>query len=100
MKFYYFGMGGNMIFDIFQLTGGVILSFGQVPQIIQILKTKSVKDLNLKTYIMMITGISMMEVYAINLVVHGTGGAFLATNTLSFFAVLVIIILILKYRNK
>jgi hypothetical protein len=33
-------------------------------------------------------------------VVHGTGGAFLATNTLSFFAVLAMIILILKYRDK
>jgi MtN3 and saliva related transmembrane protein len=48
----------------------------------------------------MITGISLMEIYAINLVVHGTGGAFLATNTLSFFAVLAMIILILKYRDK
>jgi MtN3 and saliva related transmembrane protein len=60
--------------------GGFILAFGNIPQILQILRTKSAVDLNLKTYILMIIGVSMMEVYAINLVVHGSGGAFLATN--------------------
>ena len=89
-----------MIFDFLQLIGGIIMSFGQIPQIIQIIKTKSAKDINLKTYIMMFTGILLMETYAINLVVHGTGGAFLITNTLSLFAAGVMIILILKYGKK
>jgi MtN3 and saliva related transmembrane protein len=89
-----------MIFDFLQLIGGIIMSFGQIPQIIQIIKTKSAKDINLKTYIMMFTGIFLMETYAINLVVNGTGGAFLITNTLSLFASGVMIILILKYGKK
>ena len=88
-----------MIFDVLQLIGGIILSFGQIPQIIQIIKTKSARDINLKTYIMMFTGIFLMETYAINLVVHGSGGAFLITNTLSLFASGIMIILILKYRK-
>ena len=40
-----------MIFDLLQLAGGFILSFGYVPQIIQIIKTRSASDLNLKTRI-------------------------------------------------
>ncbi len=89
-----------MIFDFLQLIGGIIMSFGQIPQIIQIIKTKSVKDINLKTYLMMFTGIFLMETYAINLVVHGTGVAFLITNTLSLITTGVMIILILKYGKK
>ncbi|MCM0648874.1 PQ-loop domain-containing transporter [Clostridium swellfunianum] len=89
-----------MIFDFLQLIGGIILAFGQIPQIVQIIRTKSAKDINLKTYIMMFTGILLMETYAINLVSHGSGGAFLITNTLSLFAAGVMIILILKYGKK
>jgi MtN3 and saliva related transmembrane protein len=89
-----------MIFDALQLTGGAILSFGQIPQIIQILKTKSANDLNLKTFIMMFTGISLMEIYAVNLAIHGTGEAFLITNTISLIASAIMVFLILKYGNK
>lgn len=89
-----------MIFDILQLIGGIIMSFGQIPQIVQILRTKSAKDLNLKTYIMMFTGIFLMEAYAINLVLHGSGGAFLITNTISLIASAIMIILVLKYGRK
>jgi MtN3 and saliva related transmembrane protein len=88
-----------MIFDILQLTGGAIMSLGQIPQIIQVLKTKSAEDLNLKTYVMMLAGISLMEVYAINLVIHGSGSAFLITNTLSLTAAAVLVVLILKYKS-
>lgn len=86
-----------MIFDFLQLLGGIIMSMGQIPQITQILKTKSAKDLNLKTYIMMFTGIFLMEIYAVNLVVQGSGGAFLITNTASLIASLIMIVLVLKY---
>lgn len=89
-----------MFFDILQLVGGIIMSFGQIPQILQILRTKSAVDLNLKTYVMMFTGISLMEVYAINLVIHGSGGAFLTTNSFSLITSGIMIILILKYGRK
>lgn len=89
-----------MFFDILQLGGGIIMSFGQIPQIVQILRTKSAADLNLKTYIMMFTGISLMEVYAINLVIQGSGGAFLATNSFSLITSGIMIVLILKYGKK
>ena len=89
-----------MFFSLLQLAGGIIMAFGQIPQIAQILKTKSARDLNLKTYVMMFTGISLMEIYAVNLVVHGSGGAFLITNTLALAAAGIMIILILKYGKK
>lgn len=89
-----------MIFDILQLLGGIIICFGQIPQIVQVLKTKSARDLNIKTYIMTFTGIFLMETYAVNLVFRGAGGAFLITNTLSLIASAVMIILILKYGRE
>jgi len=73
------------------------MSFGQIPQILQILRTKSAKDLNLKTYVMMFAGILLMETYAVNLVLHGSGVAYLITNTISLFASSFMITLILKY---
>lgn len=45
-----------MMFAVMQLIGGVILSIGWIPQIIQILKSKSVADLNLKSYLLMLLG--------------------------------------------
>lgn len=88
-----------MFFDILQLVGGFILAFGNIPQILQIVRTKSAGDLNLKTFILMFVGIIMMEVYAINLVVHGAGGAFLATNTLALIAAGTMVALIIKFNK-
>ncbi len=89
-----------MIFDALQLIGGIIMAFGQIPQIVQILKTKSAKDLNIKTYLMVLTGILLMEAYAVNLVLHGAGGAFLITNSISLLASIIMIVLVLKYGGK
>ena len=55
------------IFDILQLAGYLILAVGYIPQIVQIIRTKSCADLNLKTYTMMSVGIGMMEIYAVHL---------------------------------
>lgn len=88
-----------MLFSVMQLIGGIILSVGWIPQIIQILKTKSVADLNIKSYLLMLLGISLMEAYAINLAGRGVGVAFLITNTMSLCVVLLVIILIIRYRT-
>lgn len=89
-----------MLFASMQLIGGVILSLGWMPQIIQILRTKSVKDLNLNSYLLILLGISLMEAYAIHLALSGVGFAFLATNTLSLLIVLFVVLLVLRYRTK
>jgi MtN3 and saliva related transmembrane protein len=89
-----------MLFSVMQLIGGVILSLGWIPQIIHILKTKSVSDLSLKSYLLIFLGISLMEGYAISLAVTGVGLAFLITNTMSLCVVLLVIILIVRYQSR
>ncbi|MNN19218.1 PQ loop repeat protein [compost metagenome] len=87
-----------MLFALMQLIGGIILSIGWIPQIVQILKTKSVSDLSLKAYLLMLLGIGLMEAYAVSLALEGTGYAFLVTNTMSLTVVSTVVLLILRYR--
>lgn len=88
-----------MLFSLMQLIGGVILSVGWIPQIVQIVKTKSVSDLSLKAYLLMLLGIGLMEAYAVSLALEGTGLAFLVTNTMSLAVVSTVVLLILHYRS-
>jgi len=69
--------------DTLQLVGGLILALGYIPQIRQIVRTKSCKDLNLESYLLVFIGVAMMEIYAVNLVIHGSGLMFLITNSLA-----------------
>lgn len=87
-----------MLFALMQLIGGIILSIGWIPQIVQILKTKSVSDLSLKAYLLMLLGIGLMEAYAVSLAADGDGLAFLITNTMSLAVVSTVVLLILRYR--
>lgn len=83
------------VFDILQLIGGIILAIGYIPQIIQIIKTKSCSDLNITTYVLLMLGIGLMEIYAMKLVLSsGYGLMFLVTNTISLFMVGVVNFLI------
>ena len=66
------------------------MAVGYIPQIAQIIHTKSCADLNLKTYLAMVAGIRLMEVYTINLVIHGSGLMFLITNSISLILVTII----------
>lgn len=45
------------VYDWFQLIGGVILALGYLPQIRQLLTSRSCRDLNLKTYVALAAGI-------------------------------------------
>ena len=72
------------VFDLMQLLGGVILSSGYIPQIAQVIKTKSVKDLNPQFLWMVFTGVCFMEGNALYMVLEKHAGlSFLLTNTLS-----------------
>ena len=85
------------MFDTLQLIGGLILAVGYIPQIVQLIRTKSCKDLNLKTYATVFTGIALMEAYAVNLAAHGTGLMFLVTNSMALTINGVLCGLIIKY---
>lgn len=89
-----------MIYNLLQLLGGLILAIGYWPQLVQIKKTESVEDLNLKTFSSIFIGVAMMEIYACNLVFNGSGLMFLITNSMSLMLAGIMVLLILKYRNK
>lgn len=88
------------VFDILQLCGGIVLAAGYIPQILQIIRTNSCADLNLKTYVAMAIGIGLMEIYAVRLTMDGTGQMFLATNSISLGLVLLICTLIIVIRRR
>ena len=74
----------NNIFGLFQLIGGIIMSVGYIPQIRQIIWTKSSEGLNIKTFVMIFAGILLYEIYAVSLVLKdGSGYMYLITNTIS-----------------
>lgn len=87
-------------FDFLQLLGGFILALGYIPQIIQIIETRSCKDLNLRTYLAMALGIGFMEVYAVSLMLKGSGLMFLITNSVSLLLVIFICLLITAMRES
>jgi MtN3 and saliva related transmembrane protein len=88
-----------MIFSLLQLFGGILLSLCWIPQIRQILRTKSVKNLNLTTFLLVLLGEICMETYATKLLLLGEW-EFFATNTIAMMVELYIVILILYYRRK
>ncbi|MGN7358353.1 PQ-loop domain-containing transporter [Paenibacillus sp. SAF-054] len=88
-----------MIYAVMQLIGGMIMAVAWIPQIVQILRTKSVKDLNNKTFLFLVTGIALMEVYAVHMAWGGVGYAFLITNSVSLLIMLMILGCILRFRS-
>jgi MtN3 and saliva related transmembrane protein len=85
---------------VLQIVGGCIMIVGYVPQVRQIVRTRSVRDLNIKLFIMLSVGLVFMEVYAVGLVVHdNAGGAFLITNTLAL-AVNIFVAVLIAYYSK
>jgi len=87
------------MFDSLQLIGGLILAVGYIPQIIQLIRTKSCKDLNLKSYATVFVGVALMEAYAIDLAAYGTGAMFLVTNSMALVINGVLCGLIIKYKK-
>ncbi len=86
------------MFDFLQLMGGIILSVGYIPQIYKLTKTKSTKDLDIKTFAAVLIGVALMEAYAINLCISGCGVMYLVTNTMSLTVQVVLVTLLCKYR--
>ena len=91
----------NNIFGIFQLIGGVIMSVGYIPQIVQMLRTKSSAGLNFKSFGMIFAGIALYEIYAVSLVViDGSGHMYLITNSVSTLLSGLMCLLIKVYEKR
>lgn len=88
-------------YGLFQLIGGIIMSVGYIPQIAQILRTKSSEGLNLKSFGMIFAGILLYEIYAIALVVlESSGHMYLITNSVSTLLSGLMCLLIVFFRKK
>lgn len=81
--------------EVLQLLGGFIISIGAIPQIMQIIKTKQVKDINLVSLLSLLTGVALMETYAIDYKLT----SFIITNTTSLILVSVQVGLKLYYTT-
>ena len=90
----------DAFFNALQLIGGIILSIGYIPQIIKLIRTKSSDEFEIKTFLSVLLGVSLMEAYAINLVISGAGVMFLVTNTMSLIIAIVMVALIKRYQHK
>lgn len=91
----------NNIFGIFQLIGGVIMSVGYIPQIVQMLRTKSSEGLNFKSFGMIFGGIALYEIYAVALVaIDGSGHMYLITNSVSTLLSGLMCLLIKVYEKR
>jgi MtN3 and saliva related transmembrane protein len=84
------------VYDLLQLIGGMILSVGAIPQIEQIIRTKSVKDINLTSIVTLIVGMVMMQIYA----VHYELTMFIITNTISLLLAIVKLALKIYYTER
>lgn len=90
----------SMILTLCQLVGGLVLSVGMIPQIIQLIKTKQANDLNHVSVLTILLGVALMEVYAIGLSMQGVGLPFLITNTASLILEIILALAVLKYKKK
>jgi MtN3 and saliva related transmembrane protein len=88
------------MFEIFQFLGGLLLTIGYLPMIIQIIKQKSSKGINITTFLMLGIGLALMEVYAISLAVKGIAIPFLITTSFSLILVTALCFLIHFYKEK
>jgi MtN3 and saliva related transmembrane protein len=84
------------IYDVLQLAGGMILSVGAIPQIEQIIRTKSVRDINLTSIITLIVGMVLMQIYA----VHSGLYMFIITNSVSLLLAIVKLSLKIYYTPR
>lgn len=80
--------------QILGLAAGTITSFTFIPQVIQIWKTKSAKDLSLVMLLLLITGVSMWLAYGILV----KDPAIIYTN--SMVLAMSLIMLVFKFKFK
>lgn len=76
------------------LLGVLIVSLSGIPQLVKIMKTKSVQDLSLPFFLLLVTGVVLLTVYtvAIGNLIYTVG------NALTLVVTLIIIGAILAWR--
>lgn len=85
-------------YDLLMLIGGGILSLAWAPQLIKILRTKSVTDVSLLTVLAVTIGCSMGEIWAFADV--SNRWAYAVTNGLAVVIVGAVLVSVLVYRKR
>ncbi|HEY9245463.1 MAG TPA: SemiSWEET family transporter [Candidatus Methanoperedens sp.] len=78
------------------ITAALLTTFGFVPQIIKIHRTKSSKDVSLATLFQFSAGVALWTLYGF----HIGDTIIIAANTISFITLVVSIVLYYHYRGK
>ncbi len=90
----------NILFNLLQFIGGIILSIGYIPQIYKIIKTRSVEDFSVFYLANLWIGIFLMELYAVYNMLHGVAIMFLVTNTIAITCETTMLILTLLFKKR
>ena len=87
-------------FNIFQLAGGFLLASGYIPQIIKLIRLKRSNQFSVTWFVQLVSGIGLMEVYAIYIFREFGTWAFLVTNSVAMGLSTSVLFLIWKYRRS
>ena len=74
----------------------LLTTFGFVPQIIQMRKTRCVKDVSLVTLVQFSVGVTIWAIYGL----HRSDVVIVVANTVSFVILMIAILLYFRYRRS
>ncbi len=80
--------------QILGMVAGTITSITFLPQVLQVWKTKSAKDLSLMMLLLLTTGVSLWLVYGLAIM----DGAIIYTNSMVLLMTLILLFFKLKYK--
>ena len=86
--------------EVFQLMGGMVLTFAALPQITQVYITKDVRGLNLTTFLLLLAGHGMKSIYGIYMAVNGYTVVLIITTGLSFLIIAILVIMVIYYKRN
>ncbi|MBU3958836.1 MAG: SemiSWEET transporter [Candidatus Omnitrophica bacterium] len=85
-----------MFWSIIGSTAAVFTMFAFIPQIIKVLKTKSVKDVSLVTLLQLSLGVTLWIAYGI----HLKDAIIITANSITLVTLIILLCLYFNYRRR
>ena len=82
--------------EIIGFVAALLTTFAFVPQVVKVWKSKSSKGVSVSTYLVLLLGVSLWGVYGYLI----DSMSIMIANTVTGFLQLIILVLILKNKNK
>ena len=86
--------------SVCQLIGGMFLTFASVPQIKHLHRTKQTEGVSITTYYMLLTGNTLMLIYATHLTLIGVGATLLITTIMGTVTIATVTAMLKIYSKK